>query len=216
MGERDINDRYVAVESSARNRKYNHRFMSRLLWLSAPECLESIVKLSGLKGATSERLHELLFEAVCRGEIRAMLNEVVVPKEHIKVLLTLYVYCANQSSNKLPTDLALSFDDICAVFDIKVVDDEKPQLPVRPEDRTPSGNAHRRPPEDPSVPPISAAEAASIILSASSASTGGAFQDLSGRLVRALLRYFDPRAKLQRQQRTGQYVNSKGLHLNIS
>ena len=94
-----------------------------------------------IKGQTYEAMQKLLFDAVSRGDVRGMLNDELVPKAHIAVYLSLYARATSeQEPNTLPPDLALNYDDLCAVFDRPAIDNRKRGRPVKehsgwPEDR---------------------------------------------------------------------------------
>lgn len=193
-------------------------FTSGYRWLSPAQCLENMKVFPGLRGRTDESLHELLFQAVSSGDIRGLLYDAVVPQAHIKVYLTLYLYCANQIANKLPSDLSLSYDDLCAVFGKPVVDKKERGPDVEesggsPPDRPVTYEKHRRLTENTTDPQISAAQAARLLLSASRVSGARIPASSAKRLVRAFLEYFRPKA--QSTLRDQNCAGRRALHLRI-
>jgi hypothetical protein len=175
-----------------------------------------------LRERTSEELHELLFQAVSRGKIRAMLNEAVVPKAHINVILTFYIHCAELARNSLPADLALSYGDLCTVFEPQFV--ETRELGGLLEDQRGSPaeltSEYEMPPKVPEDSPSpdrnSAAQAARILLAARTNFEAGTAEGAGKRLVRAFLGYFVPRPELDSRRAPQNRVWDKALHLRIS
>ncbi len=192
---------------------------SRDRWEAPPKCLEAMKVFPNLQGRTSESLEELLFQAVSRGDIRGKLFDAVVPKPHIKVYLTLYLHCANQIRNKLPSDLALSCDDLCALFDKSVGANQESRPDIKehsgwPQDRSLADEVHHlQPPSDSPLPPISAANAARLLLSASRVSRAGNAETRARGLIRSFLDYFRPRPRPRQDPHEG--LEREPLHLRI-
>lgn len=106
--------------------------MSRYRWLRPLKCLETMESFPKVEGQSYEARQKLLFNAVSRGDVKAMLNKVVVPKAHIGVYLSAYAKVPPvQEPNVLPPDLLLNYDDLCAVFDRPVIDNRKRGRPVK-------------------------------------------------------------------------------------
>ena len=62
-----------------------------------------------LEEKSYEELENRLFDAVARGDVRAMLNDEIVPKAHIAVYLRLYARATtDQEPHTLPPNLALN------------------------------------------------------------------------------------------------------------
>lgn len=188
-------------------------------WLTPAECLEIIELFPTRTGRPLESFNEQLFQAVARGDIRGMLRDVIVPKAHIQVYLTLYLHCANLRSNELPSDLTLSYEDVCAVFDPELFHNEErqgavEQLNSRIGDRVARHESKSALAEEPSVEPISAAEAAGILLGASSISSGTTFAGRARRMVQAFLKHFDSGAQTAAPSRD--ILADKALHLRIT
>jgi len=209
--------RAIDIESETVDREHGG-FTSAYGWLSPSRCLEKMKLFPRLQGRTYESLHELLFQAVSSGDIRGMLYETVVPQAHIKVYLTLYLHCANQTSNKLPSDLALSFDDLCAVFGKSVVDrrergPDHEESGGWPEDRTVPYEPLRAQAGNHTDAQISAAQAARLLLGASRVSRPRTTASRAKRVVRAFLEYF--RTKTQLRPRDQHRAGRQALHLRI-
>jgi hypothetical protein len=106
--------------------------MSRYRWLRPSKCLESMDYFPSCKGVDYAGMAKQLFDAVSRGDIRAMLDDELVPKAHISIYLSLYARATpEQELHTLPPDLAISYDDLCAVFDRANSDNRKPGRPRR-------------------------------------------------------------------------------------
>lgn len=100
--------------------------MSRYRWLRPIRAVESMTSLPALDGLDCDQCDKLLWEAMQRGDIRAMLNDVIVPAAHIEAYLLLYrAACPDQPPYTLPPNLGVNYDDLCAVFDRPNRDDRK-------------------------------------------------------------------------------------------
>lgn len=171
--------------------------MSRYRWLRPSKCLETMDFFPAIKGQTYESMQELLFDAVSRGDVRGMLNDELVPKAHIAVYLSLYVRAtAEQEPNTLPPDLALNYDDLCAVFDRPAIDNRKRGRPVKehsgwPEDRKLAFEMHKMLAGHPDNRQAkSAAEAARILVGEGRVSGAGTPESRAKRLERAFRKYY--------------------------
>lgn len=150
-----------------------------------------------IKGQTYEAMQKLLFDAVSRGEVRGMLNDELVPKAHIAVYLSLYARATSeQEPNTLPPDLALNYDDLCAVFDRPAIDNRKRGRPVKehsgwPEDRKLAFEMHKMLAGHPDNRQAkSAAEAARMLVSEGKVAGAGTPESLAKRLERAFRKYY--------------------------
>lgn len=151
-----------------------------------------------IKGKSYEAMQKLLFDAVSRGDVRGMLKDEVVPKAHIGTYLSLYARAtAGQEPNILPPDLALNYDDLCAVFDRSVVDNRRRGRPVKehsagwPEDRKLAFDMHKMLAGHPDHRQAkSAAEAARILVQAGKVSGAGTPESRAKRLERAFRKYY--------------------------
>jgi hypothetical protein len=150
-----------------------------------------------LRERTHSVLQTLLFDAVLRGDIRCMLHDEIVPKAHIRTYLSLYARASNeQEQGTLPSDLALSYDDVCAVFDRPVIDNRKRGRPPKEqsgwsEDRKLAFEMHKMLAGHPSMRSAqSAAEAARILVSEGRVPGAGTPESRAKRLERAFRRYY--------------------------
>jgi hypothetical protein len=150
-----------------------------------------------IKDQPFEAMQTLLFDAVSRGDVKGMFNDVIVPKAHIGLYLRLYAQATpEQEPNTLPPDLALNYDDLCTVFDRPVIDNRKRGRPVKEhsgwsEDRKLAFEMHRMLAGDPSMRKAkSAAEAARILVEEGRASGVGAPESLAKRLERTFRKYY--------------------------
>ncbi len=85
-----------------------------------------------LAGKSLPELHELLFSAVRRGDVRVIFNNVVVPREHIAAWVDNYsARWPEQGSHTLPPDFGLSSDDLSQVFDRPNHDNRKRGRPKK-------------------------------------------------------------------------------------
>jgi len=171
--------------------------MSRYRWLRPSTCLESMAYFPAIKGQPYDAMQKLLFDAVSRGDVRGMLNDEIVPKAHIGAYLSLYARATpEQESNTLPPDLALNYDDLCAVFDRPVIDSRKRGRPVKehsgwPEDRKLAFEMHKMLACNPSTRQAkSAAEAARILVAEGKVSGAGTPENRAKRLERAFRKYY--------------------------
>ena len=167
--------------------------MSRYRWLRPSKCLETMDFFPSLKGREYTAMQKLLFDAVSRGDIRGMLNDEIVPKAHIRVYLSLYAHAPpEQEAHTLPPNLALNYDDLCAVFDRPVIDSRKRGRPVKehsgwPEDRKHAHEMHKMVSLGQAK---SAAEAARILVSEGRVSGAGTPENRAKRLERAFRKYY--------------------------
>lgn len=171
--------------------------MSRFRWLGSRKCLETMETFSSLEGQTYEAMEKLLFDAVARGDIRATLNDEIVPKAHIGMYLSLYrLSNPGQEPNTVPPDVALSYDDLCAIFDRPVIDSRKRGRPAKEasgwsSDRLLAYEMHRMIAGDPSVSRAnSAAEAARILVALGRVPGAGSPESLAKRLERTFRKYY--------------------------
>lgn len=171
--------------------------MSRYRWLRPSKCLETMDYFPASKGQSYEVMQKQLFDAVSRGDVRGLLNDEIVPRAHIAVYLSLYAQLTlGQEPNNLPPDLALNYDDLCAVFDRPVVDGRKRGRPVKehsgwPEDRRLAFEMHKMLAGDVSVSQAkSAAEAARMLVDAGRIPGAGTDESRAKRLVRAFRKYY--------------------------
>lgn len=171
--------------------------MSRYRWLRPSKCLETMDHFPAIRGQSYEAMQKLLIDAVSRGDVKGMLNDEVVPKAHIGIYLSLYSRAApEQEPNALPPDLALNYDDLCAVFDRPVIDNRKRGRPVKehsgwPEDRKLAFEMHKMLAGNPSTRPAnSAAEAARILVSEDRVTGAGTPESRAKRLERAFRKYY--------------------------
>ncbi|RZP17938.1 MAG: hypothetical protein EVA34_11050 [Erythrobacter sp.] len=171
--------------------------MSRYRWLPPSKCLETMDFFPSVQEQTYEALEKLLFDAVSRGDVRAMLNDELVPKVHIPVYLSLYARVTDeQGPHTLPPNLALNYDDLCAVFDRPTIDNRKRGRPVKErsgwsEDRRLAFEMHKMlsgPPDNRRAQ--SAAEAARILVDEGRVSGAGAPENRAKRLERAFRKYY--------------------------
>ena len=171
--------------------------MSRYRWLRPKQCLEEMGFFPSIKGKSYEAMQKLLFNAVARGDVKGMLNDEVVPKVHIAVYLRLYARAMpEQESDTLPPDLALNYDDLCAVFDRPVIDNRKRGRPVKEhsgwsDDRQLVFEMHKMLAHHPDVEQAnSAAEAARILVGEGKVSGAGTPESRAKRLERAFRKYY--------------------------
>jgi hypothetical protein len=171
--------------------------MSRYRWLPPSKCLESMDYFPAIKGQPYDAMQKLLFDAVSRGDVRGMLNDEAVPKAHIGAYLSLYARATpEQEPNTLPPDLALNYDDLCAVFDRPVIDNRKRGRPVKEhsgwrEDRKLAFEMHKMLEGSPSTRQAkSAAEAARILVAEGRVSGAGTPENRAKRLERAFRKYY--------------------------
>jgi len=171
--------------------------MSRYRWLDPSKCLETMESFPSIKGQSYERRQKLLFDAVARGDIRGMLNDETVPKAHIGVYLRLYGHAApEQEPNTLPPDLALNYDDLCAVFDRATIDNRKRGRPAKEhsgwsDDRRLAFEMHKILAGHPSVRhAMSAAEAARMLVESGMVAGAGTPESRAKRLVNAFRKYY--------------------------
>jgi|JI6StandDraft_1071083.scaffolds.fasta_scaffold331627_2 hypothetical protein len=171
--------------------------MSRYRWLRPSKCLETMDHFPAIKDQPYEAMQKLLFDAVSRGDVKGMLNDEVVPKAHIAAYLSLYARATlEQELNTLPPDLALNYDDLCAVFDRPVIDSRKRGRPVRehsgwPEDRKLALEMHKMLAGSPSTRKAkSASEAARFLVAEGRVSGAGTPENRAKRLERAFRKYY--------------------------
>jgi hypothetical protein len=150
-----------------------------------------------IKSQPYEAMQKLLFDAVSRGDVKGMLNDEVVPKAHIGVYLSLYSRSTpEQEPNTLPPNLALNYDDLCAVFDRPQTDNRKRGRPVKEhsgwsEDRKLASEMHKMLAGHPDyMLAKSATEAARMLVDAGKVSGAGTIESRIKRLVRAFRKYY--------------------------
>lgn len=171
--------------------------MSRYRWLPPSKTLEIMDRLPSMEDKTFEEMQKLLFDAVCRGDVKVMLNDEVVPRAHVTTYLSLYSLAnSDQEPNTLPPNLMVNYDDLCAVFDRPVVDGLKRGRPFRehagwPVDRRLVQEMHVMLSGDPiNRKAKSATEAARILIAAGKVPGAGTPESLAKRLVRAFRKYY--------------------------
>lgn len=171
--------------------------MSRYRWIRPSKCLETMDYFPSLEGRSYEAKQKILYEAVSRGDVRGMLNDVVVPRAHIAVYLDLYSHIAtDQEPNTLPPDLALNYDDLCAVFLRPMVDNRKRGRPIKEhsgwsEDRKLAFEMHKMLADHPRHRRAnSAAEAARLLVAEGRVSGAGTPESRAKRLERAFRKYY--------------------------
>jgi hypothetical protein len=171
--------------------------MSRYRWLRPLKCRETMEFFPSTKDLKIPELEKLLFEAVSRGDIRGMFKDEIVPKVHIGVYLSLYAQAyPDQEPHTLPPDLALNYDDLCAVFDRPVIDGRTRGRPKKEhsgwsEDRHLAAEMHGMLAGRPGLPRAkSAAEAARILVEAGRVSGSGTEESLRKRLERTFRKYY--------------------------
>lgn len=171
--------------------------MSRYRWLRPSKCVETMENFPAIKGKPYEAMQKLLFDAVSRGDVKGRLNDVIVPKAHIGIYLSLYTRAATeQNPYTLPPDLALNYDHLRAVFDRPAIDNRKRGRPIKEhsgwsEDRKLAAEMHKMlagPAH--SGQPKSAAEAARILVDDGRVSGHGTPESLVKRLVRTFREYY--------------------------
>lgn len=143
-----------------------------------------------LEGKEIEECDELLWEAIRRGDIRAMMNDVIVPTEHIEIYLILYRRVnPDQPPHTLPPNLGVNYDDLCAVFDRPNLDNRKRGRPRQEhqgwtDDQKLASEIHRmlasREPNRPKNP----TQAARLLVEAGRVSGAGTPESLVKRVVR--------------------------------
>ena len=171
--------------------------MSRYRWLRPLKCLETMEFFPFLNGRSREELEDLLHGAVSRGDVRVLLNDVIVPKAHIGVYLMLYREAyPDQDEHTLPPDVGLNYDDLCATFDRPNIDSRKRGRPKLEhsgwsEDRQLASEMHRMLAGHPSFPRArSATEAARILVENGRVPGAGSDDSRIKRLVRKFRRYY--------------------------
>jgi hypothetical protein len=171
--------------------------VSRYRWLEVRKCLERLECLPALKGKEYEELEALLHDAVKRGAIAVLLNDVEIPKEHIAVYLSLFARAyPEQPSYKLPYDAVLSLDHLYAVFDRPSIDSPTRGRPRKDEsgwseDHKLAAEMHRMIAGHPRFPRArTATEAARILLNAGRILGAGTPESKIKRLVRVFRKYY--------------------------
>jgi hypothetical protein len=163
--------------------------MSRYRWNRPLRCTESMHFFPSMKGKSLACIDELLFKAVSCGDIRAMLNDEIVPKAHIGIYLALYARTTpHQELHTLPPDLQINLDDMSAVFDRPNVDNRKRGRPTKEnsggwsEDHKLAFEMHKMLASHDANRPGSATEAARILVKAGRVSGAGTEDSLIARL----------------------------------
>lgn len=171
--------------------------MSRYRWLRPIRAVESMTSFPSLDGLDCEECDKLLWEAMQRGDVRAMLNDVTIPKAHIETFLHYYqAACPDQPRYTLPPSLGVNYDDLCAVFDRAVIDNRKRGRPVKehsgwPEDRKLAFEMHKMLAGHPDKQQAkSAAEAARILVREGKVPGAGTQESRAKRLERAFRKYY--------------------------
>lgn len=171
--------------------------MSRYRWLSPKKCIETMEYFPSIEGYSYEEMSKQLFDAVSRGDVKSMLNDEVVPRAHISTYLNLYARASHdQVANTLPPDLALSYDDLCAVFDRPVIDSRKRGRPIKEhsgwsDDRKLALEMHKMLAGNPSLrKATSAAEAARMLVADGKVSGAGTPENRAKRLERAFRKHY--------------------------
>ena len=154
--------------------------------------------LPAFKAADYNTRSGKIFDAVARGDVRAMLNDEIVPKAHIRTYLELYTRAnPEQVSGTLPPDLAINLDDFTATFDRPNADSRKRGRPRKEEkgwseDRRWAQRMHRML-ADPYPLVSSAAEAARAIVKYENVSGAGTPESKAKRLERVFrIHYSSP------------------------
>ena len=171
--------------------------MSRYRWLRPSKCLESMDYFPSCKGGDYAGMAKQLFDAVNRGDIRVMLDDELVPKAHISIYLSLYARATpEQETHTLPPDLAINYDDLCAVFDRANSDDRKRGRPRREAsgwsaDRHLAAEMHKMLAKHPRHPQaLSAAEAARMLMRDGRVTGAGTEESVVKRLVREFRKHY--------------------------
>lgn len=171
--------------------------MSRYRWLSPSRSLETMDFFPSMKDLSYAMMQKHLFDAVSRGDIRALLNDEVVPKAHIGTYLTLYEHATpTQEANTLPPNLGLNYDDLRAVFDRPAVDNRKRGRPTQElagwsEDRRLAHEMHRMLSGDPSDRQAkSASDAARKLVAEGRVPGAGTPENRAKRLVNKFRKYY--------------------------
>lgn len=106
--------------------------MSRYRWLTPHKSVEALESFPAFDDADYSTRQQALHRAVSRGDVRTILNDELVPKAHILIYLALYARASvDQDAHVLPPDLSVNYDDLCAVFDRRNIDDRKVGRPSR-------------------------------------------------------------------------------------
>ncbi len=156
-----------------------------------------MTSLPSLEGLNCDECDKLLWEAMRRGDVRGMLNDVIVPKAHIETYLLLYrAACPEQPPFTLPPDLGVNYDDLCAVFDRPAIDSRKRGRPPKEhsgwsEDRKLAFEMHKMLAGHPDHRQAkSAAEAARMLVDQGRVSGAGTPESRAKRLERAFRTYY--------------------------
>jgi len=148
--------------------------------------------LPSLEDKPLEELDRILHGAVEKGDVRVLLNDLTVPKEHIAIYLRLHALAFPESPKVLPPDVELSYDDLMAVFDRPTIDNRKrgrPRKEDRATDRRLTFEMHKMLASHPQRA-SSAAEAARILVKSGQVPGAGTSESRAKRLVRAFRRYY--------------------------
>lgn len=171
--------------------------MSRYRWLRFTHCIEAMQQFPALNCKADDELRKLLVDAVSCGSVRSMFNDEIVPKAHIGTYINLYASATPaQDANTLPPDLALSYDDVCAVFDRATIDNRKRGRPAKehagwPEDRKLAFEMHKMLAGNPNVRSASsAAEAARMLVRDGRVSGAGTPENRAKRLERTFRKHY--------------------------
>jgi hypothetical protein len=171
--------------------------MSSYRWLRPLRASESMTSLPALDGRNVDDCDELLWEAVKRGDVRVLMNDVVVPKAHIAYFLILYQKaCPEQPPFTLPPDIGISYDDILKVFDRTRPDNRKRGRPIKEnsgwsEDRRHASEMHKMLSGNPDARQAqSAAHAARLLVDEGKVTGAATPENKAKRLERAFRKYY--------------------------
>lgn len=171
--------------------------MSRYRWLSARKTMETMDYFPSLKGLEYSEMEQRLYDAIRDGQIRAMLEDEIVPKAHIAIYLALYRHaCPEQEPLTLPPNLGINYDDLCAFFDRPTIDNRKRGRPTKEhsgwsEDRRHAADMHHMLAGDPKYHQAkSATDAARQLVNQGNVSGAGTDESKTKRLVREFRKHY--------------------------
>jgi hypothetical protein len=169
--------------------------MSRYRWLKPSKCLDTMIYFPSLVSENYEQLERMLYEAVKRGDVKVLLNDEIVPKEHIAIYLNLAAKAFPEDGPyTLAPDLGLNYDDLCAVFDRPNPDRRTRGRPRKERsgwstDRQLAAEMHNMLAQ-PYPKVSSAAEAARLLVASRRVPGAGSEGSLAKRLERAFRKYY--------------------------
>ncbi|WP_430429204.1 hypothetical protein [Parasphingorhabdus sp.] len=150
-----------------------------------------------LNGLEYSEVEKRLYDAISNGDVRTLLEDVVVPKPHIAIYLRLFQRAfPDQQPFTLPPNLGINYDDLCAFFDRPTIDNRKRGRPVKEhsgwsEDRHHAAEIHRMLAGDPKYhQATSATDAARQLVVKGKVSGAGTDESKTKRLVRAFRKYY--------------------------